>query len=232
MLVSSRDRVLPGEDADAAEVLEGVFQRRGMTVMGRSRAATVERAGDGVVVTLADGRTVEGSHCLMAVGSIPNTAGIGLEEAGVRLDEPRLRRGRPGLAHLGARRLRGRRLHRACCMLASVAAMQGRIAMWHALGDAVAPLDLKTVSSNVFTDPEIATVGVTQARGRRRVRRTSSSVKLPLATTPGPRCRASRDGFVKLFATGGMGTVLGGVVVAPRAERADLPGGPRGRSSG
>ena len=44
-------------------------------------------------------------------------------------------------------------------MLASVAAMQGRIAMWHALGDAVTPLNLQTVSSNVFTTPELATVG-------------------------------------------------------------------------
>ena len=46
--------------------------------------------------------------------------------------------------------------------LASVAAIQGRIAMWHSLGDAVTPLDLQRVSSNVFTSPEIATVGVTQ----------------------------------------------------------------------
>src|SRR3954447_4709434 len=81
VLVSSRDRVLPGEDADAAEVLEAVFRRRGMQVLSRSRAQTVKREGDAVVVTLADGRTVEGSHCLLAVGSTPNTAGIGLEEA-------------------------------------------------------------------------------------------------------------------------------------------------------
>jgi pyruvate/2-oxoglutarate dehydrogenase complex dihydrolipoamide dehydrogenase (E3) component len=85
VLVSSRDRVLPGEDADAAQVLENVFRRRGMTVLSRSRASSVKRAGDGVVVTLDDGRTVEGSHCLMAVGSVPNTAGLGLEEAGVTL---------------------------------------------------------------------------------------------------------------------------------------------------
>ena len=75
VLVSSRDRVLPGEDADAAQVLEDVFVRRGMTVLSRSRAQSVERTGDQVTVTLTDGRTVNGSHCLLAVGSIPNTAG-------------------------------------------------------------------------------------------------------------------------------------------------------------
>src|SRR5690606_2454150 len=86
-LISSRERVLPGEDQDAATVLEEVFKRGGMTVLARSRAKTVERAGDAVVVTLDDGSTVSGSHCLMAVGSIPNTSGIGLEEAGVELEE-------------------------------------------------------------------------------------------------------------------------------------------------
>ena len=70
-LVSSRDRVLPGEDADAAEVLEDVFTRRGMTVLSKSRMESVTRSGDAVTVTLTDGRTVEGSHCLLALGSVP-----------------------------------------------------------------------------------------------------------------------------------------------------------------
>src|SRR5690606_4413990 len=83
VLVSSRDRVLPGEDADAATVLENVLTRRGMEVMSKSRMESVVRDGDEVTVTLTDGRTVTGSHCLLAIGSIPNTADMGLEEAGV-----------------------------------------------------------------------------------------------------------------------------------------------------
>ncbi|RYJ07334.1 MAG: FAD-dependent oxidoreductase, partial [Actinomycetales bacterium] len=59
-LVSSRDRVLPGEDPDAANLIEDVFTERGMTVLGTSRMASVQRDGDRVVVTLTDGRTVEG----------------------------------------------------------------------------------------------------------------------------------------------------------------------------
>src|SRR3954468_6252128 len=86
-LVSSRDRVLPGEDADAAEVLEHVFTRRGMTVLSRSRMASVERTGDQVSVRLEDGREVVGSHCLLALGSVPNTGGLGAEEASVTLDD-------------------------------------------------------------------------------------------------------------------------------------------------
>src|SRR5699024_6081634 len=84
-LVSSREQVLPGEDADAARVIENVFKRNGMRVLSKSRASSVERTEDGVLVTLTDGRTVTGSHCLMAVGSVPNTQGIGLEDAGVQL---------------------------------------------------------------------------------------------------------------------------------------------------
>ena len=152
VLISSRDRVLPGEDADAAQVLEDVFARRGLTVLSQSRAQAVRRDGNQVTVTLTDGRTVTGSHCLLAVGSIPNTADMGLAEAGVALD-------RGGFVQVDkVSRTSVRSVYAAgdCTgvfMLASVAAMQGRIAMWHALGDRVDPLDLKVVSANVFTAP-------------------------------------------------------------------------------
>jgi pyruvate/2-oxoglutarate dehydrogenase complex dihydrolipoamide dehydrogenase (E3) component len=221
VLVSSRDRVLPGEDADAAAVLEGVFTRRGMTVLGKSRATSVKRVGDGVVVALEDGRTVEGSHCLMAVGSVPNTAGLGLEEAGVGL-------GKGGFITVDkVSRTSARGVYAAgdctgVLMLASVAAMQGRIAMWHALGDAVAPLDLVTVSSNVFTEPEIATVGWSQAAveaGRIDAR----TIKLALATNARAKMQGMKDGFVKLFCRPGTGIVVGGVVVAPRASELIFP---------
>ena len=96
VLVSSRDLVLPGEDPDAAQVIEGVFRRRGMTVLNRSRASTVARTADGVRVTLTDGRTVDGSHVLMAVGSVPNTEDLGLAEAGVSDGRQGIRRSSTG----------------------------------------------------------------------------------------------------------------------------------------
>ena len=216
VLVSSRDRVLPGEDADAAEVLEQVFTRRGMTVLSKSRMESVVRAGDRVVVTLTDGRTVEGSHCLLALGSVPNTSGIGLEEAGVNLKDG----GFVNVDRVSRTSARGIYAAGDCTgvfMLASVAAMQGRIAMWHFLGDAVQPLDLKTVSANVFTAPEIATVGWTQAAvdaGEIQV----ETVMLPLSGNARAKMHGVRDGFVKLFCRPGTGIVVGGVVVGPRAS--------------
>jgi NAD(P)H dehydrogenase (quinone) len=219
-LVSSRDRVLPSEDADAAGVLEDVFRRRGMTVLSRSRASAVRRDGDRVVVSLDDGRSVEGSHALMAVGSIPNTEGLGLAEAGVRLDEG----GYIEVDRVSRTSATGVYAAGDCTgvlMLASVAAMQGRIAMWHLLGDAVSPLNLRAVSSNVFTDPEIASVGWTEKDMDDSG--STVSLKLPLATNARAKMQGVHDGFVKLFARTGSGTVVGGVVVAPRASELIFP---------
>jgi dihydrolipoamide dehydrogenase len=107
-------------------------------------------------------------------------------------------------------------------MLASVAAQQGRIAMQHALGDAVRPLDLRTVSANVFTEPEIATVGWTQSEVERG-EIGGRTVMLPLSTNARAKMQGVRDGFVKLFCRPGTGIVIGGVVVAPRASELIFP---------
>ncbi len=215
-LVSSRDRVLPGEDIDAANVIENVFTRRGMTVMGNSRMASVERTSDGVRVTLTDGRTVDGSHCLLAIGSIPNTEGLGLEAVGVELNDSGFIR----VDRVSRTSVRG--IYAAgdvtgVLMLASVAAQQGRIAMSHLLGDAVHPLDLGKVASNVFTSPEIATVGLSQKQVDESDLQIDVAM-LPLASNPRAKMQGVHDGFVKIFARRGMGIVVGGVVVAPRAS--------------
>ncbi|MGA8850943.1 MAG: NAD(P)H-quinone dehydrogenase [Aeromicrobium sp.] len=215
-LVSSRDRVLPGEDGDAATVIENVFTRRGMTVLGHSRMESVQRTGDTVVVTLTDGRTVEGSHCLLALGSIPNTTDLGLEDVGVVLDDG----GFIEVDRVSRTSVRGIYAAGDCTgvlMLASVAAHQGRIAISHLLGDAVRPLDLSTASSNVFTSPEIATVGVTQ-RQVDEAEIVAEVAVLPLGSNARAKMQGVHDGFVKLFARPDAGTIIGGVVVGPRAS--------------
>jgi dihydrolipoamide dehydrogenase len=220
-LVSSRDRVMPHEDQDAAAAIEQVFRARGMTILNNSRAASVRRTPAGVAVTLADGRVVEGSHALMAVGSVPNTAGLGLAEYGVEvapggyLTVDRVSRTNvPGIYAAGD--------CTGMLPLASVAAMQGRIAMWHALGEAVAPLRRRSIAANVFTDPELAAVGVSQSevdRGQTDAR----TVTLSLDGNARAKMAGIRDGFVKLFCSPASGRVVGGVVVAPRASELILP---------
>ncbi|MGI5145628.1 NAD(P)H-quinone dehydrogenase [Plantactinospora sp. CA-294935] len=220
-LVSSRDRVMPHEDPDAAMAIEQVFRARGMEILNNSRANAVRRSGDGVEVELADGRVVSGSHALMAVGSVPNTADLGLTEYGVTVapggyvSTDRVSRTNvPGIYAAGD--------CTGVLPLASVAAMQGRIAMWHALGEAVSPLRLRTVAANVFTDPELATVGVSQNEvdsGRVPARQ----VMLPLAGNARAKMADVRDGFIKLFCRPASGQVVGGVVVAPKASELILP---------
>ena len=220
-LVSSRDRVLPGEDPDAAAVIEQVFTSRGGTLVKQARASAVKRVGDGVVVELLDGRTVEGSHALMCVGSVPNSSGLGLSHVGLAVDDrgfiPVDRVSRTGVASVyAAGDCTG------VLLLASVAGMQGRIAMWHALGEAVQPLRLKTVAANVFTHPEIATVGIGHeafTSGRVPAR----TVTLPLATNARAKMQGQREGFVKLYCRPATGVVVGGVVVAPDASELIFP---------
>jgi dihydrolipoamide dehydrogenase len=220
-LVSSRERVMPHEDADAAMAIERVFRDRGMTILGQARGKSVVNTGDGVLVTLADGREIEASHALIAVGAVPNTASLGLPEYGVQVGDggyvtvDRVSRTNvPGIYAAGD--------CTGVLALASVAAMQGRIAVWHAMGEAVAPLRLRTVAANAFTDPELANVGVSQNdvdSGRVPARQ----VMLPLTGNARAKMADLHDGFVKLFCRPATGQIVGGVVVAPKASELILP---------
>lgn len=216
VLVSSRDRVLPGEDPHAARVLEEVFDRRGLQVLARSRAVSASRTAEGVIVQLDDGQAIEGSHVLMAVGSLPNTEDLGLEEAGVRVDD----RGFISVDRVSRTSTPGVYAAGDCTgvlMLASVAAMQGRIAMWHSLGDAVAPLDRALVCSTVFTHPEIATVGLTQRDLDEGTFR-GDAVLLPLATNARAKMQDQHDGFVKILCRRGSRIIAGAVIVGAHAS--------------
>jgi len=219
-LISSRDTVLPGEDADAAALIEKVFIRNGMQVLSKSRAESVVNTGSGVEVTLSDGRVISGSHCLMAVGSIPNTEGLGLQEAGVELTESG-----HVVVNKVARTSRANVYAVGDCTtflpLASVSAMQGRTAVFHTLGDVARPTELRNVAANVFTAPEIASVGWTEKDVQAGL--VNGTVhKIELELNPRAKVQGINDGFIKLVASSG-GTVIGGVVVAPKASELIYP---------
>jgi NAD(P)H dehydrogenase (quinone) len=220
-LVSSRDRVLPGEDADAARVLEDVFERRGMKLLKNARATSVKATADGVEVALIDGTVLHGTHALMTVGQMPNSAGLGLDKAGVTVGPwgniPVDGVSRTNVSHIyAAGDVTGG------VMLASVASMQGRIAMWHALGQAVQPLRVDAIAATVFTDPEIATVGISEAAAAERgiaVR----TILMPYATNARAKMVDLRDGFVKIVCSTHSEQVLGATIVAPHASDLIVP---------
>ena len=229
-VVASRDQILPHEDSDAAAVLEDALAERGVTLVKNARAGSVTRTSrtrggqppdDGVLIKMTDGRTVEGSHALMTVGSVPNTGGLGLERVGIELGPgdylqvDRVSRTTvPGIYAAGD--------CTGLMLLASVAAMQGRIAMYHALGEGLSPIRLRTVAAAVFTRPEIAAVGVPQSKiddGSVPAR----TITLPLNTNARAKMSSLRLGFVKIFCRPATGVVIGGVVVAPIASELILP---------
>jgi dihydrolipoamide dehydrogenase len=220
-LVSSRDYVLPGEDLDAAVLIEEVFRGRGMNILKKTRAEKVTKTSNGVKVSLQDGTVVEGSHCLIAVGSIPNTENLGLKEAGVLTKDSG-----HVIANRVARTSRANVYAVGDCTdfypLASVASMQGRTAVFHTMGDVAAPTQKRNIASNVFTSPEIASVGWSEIDIQEGL--TQGQVqKILLSTNPRAKMQGIQDGFIKLFARTGSGTVLGGVVVGPSASELIYP---------
>jgi NAD(P)H dehydrogenase (quinone) len=215
-LVSSRDLILPTEDPDAAQVIEDVFERRGMTILRKARAVSCERRGDEVVVGLKDGSEVAGSHALFTVGQVPAAQDLGLDTVDVEvndwggIDVDTI--GRTSCSWIyAAGDVTGR------VMLASVAAMQGRTAMWHALGQAVQPIRWDAVASTIFTDPEVATVGLS-AEEAAESGMPVETARLDFRGNPRAKMTRGTDGFVKVHAQVGSGTVVGGVVVSMRAS--------------
>ncbi len=215
-LVSSRDLIMPTEDPDAAQVIEDVFERRGMTILRNARAISCERRDDEVVVGLKDGSEVVGSHVLFTVGQVPTSRELGLENAGIELDAwggiqiDSVSRTSSGWVYAAGDVTGG-------VMLASVAAMQGRPAMGHALGQAVQPIRWDSVAGTIFTDPEVATVGLSPSEAE-AAGFPVETARLDFRGNPRAKMGHGLDGFVKVHAMVGSGTVVGGVVVSKRAS--------------
>jgi dihydrolipoamide dehydrogenase len=217
-LLVSRQQVLPIKDAEVAAVLEDAFLSRGVTLLKGARANAIDRDGDVVRVTCVDGRVVQGSHALLAVGSIPNSDSLGLDAAGVEVDD----RGYITVNHnclsnvghiYAAGDVSGK------LPLSSVAAMQGRKIAEHLMGLHNRPhrhLDYDKAASAVFTEPEIADVGLAEAEAfaeGRKIRVT----KVPFSANAKALIKGDARGFVKILSDPATGVVLGGSIVGRNA---------------
>ncbi len=217
-LVVSRQQVLPQKDPEVAAVLEQEFLHRGVHLLKGARAEDIKRDGDTVRVSCNDGRVVEGSHVVLAVGSIPNSEGLGLEEAGVEVDAsgyiPINHNCLTSTANVYAAGDVSGKLP-----LSSVAAMQGRKIAEHLLGLHARPhrhLDYDKAASAIFTEPEIADVGLAEAdafAAGRKVRVT----KVPFSASAKALIEGDPRGFVKIVSDPTTGVVLGGSIVGRNA---------------
>jgi dihydrolipoamide dehydrogenase len=217
-LLVSRQQVLPIKDAEVAAVLEAAFLERGIALLKGARATAIERNGDTVRVSCEDGRVVEGSHTVLAVGSVPNTEDLGLAEVGVELDAGGYvvvnHNCLSSVGHIYAiGDISG------MLPLSSVAAMQGRKIAEHLMGMHNRPhrnLDYQKAASAVFTEPEIADVGLAEAEAfasGSKIRVT----KVPFSSNAKALIKGDPRGFVKIVSDPATGVVLGGSIVGQNA---------------
>jgi len=216
-LIVSRQQVLPQKDAEVAAALEEDFLARGVKLFKGARATTIEVDDDGVVVRCDDGRAAVGSHALLAIGSLPNSEGLGLDDAGVDHDGGYVvvdHNCQSSVPHIyAAGDLSGK------LPLSSVAAMQGRKIAEHAMGLHVGPhrhLDYDKAASAIFTVPEIADVGLAEADAfaeGRKIRVT----KVPFSANAKALIEDDPRGFVKIVSDPATGVVLGGSIVGRHA---------------
>jgi NAD(P)H dehydrogenase (quinone) len=219
-LVVSRQQVLPQKDPEVAAVLEDDFIKRGVALLKGARAEVVERDEEtgGVIVRCDDGRTVRASHAVLAIGSIPNTDGLGLETAGVDVDKWGFiginQHCVTNVPHIYAAGDVSGKLP-----LASVASMQGRKVAEHVMGGHTREhrhLDYDKAASAIFTEPEIADVGLAEADAfalGRKIRVT----KVPFTSTPKALINDDPRGFIKIVSDPLTGVVLGGSIVGRHA---------------
>ena len=217
-LIVSRQQVLPIKDPEVAAALEDDFLRRGVMLMKGARAVAVDRSGDGVAVRCQDGRVAQGSHALLAIGSVPNSEGLGLEAAGVLMDDngyvPINQHCQSNVAHIYAAGDVSGKLP-----LSSVGAMQGREVAKHVMGLHTREhrhLDYDKAASAIFTEPEIADVGLAEADAfamGRKIRVT----KMPFAASAKALINSDPRGFVKILSDPATGVVLGGSIVGRHA---------------
>jgi dihydrolipoamide dehydrogenase len=217
-LIVSRQQVLPTKDPEVAAALETEFLSRGVLLLKGARASAIDRTDNGVVVKCDDGRQVTGSHCLLAIGSVPNSEGLGLESAGLELDAsgyiPINHHCQSKVPHIYAVGDVSGKLP-----LSSVAAMQGRKTAEHVMGLHTREhrhLDYDKAAQAIFTEPEIAEVGLAEAEAfamGRKIRTT----KVPFSASAKALINNDPRGFVKILSDPATGVVLGGSIVGRHA---------------
>jgi len=216
-LIVSRQQVLPAKDPEVAAALEENFLDRGVVLLKGARATGIERTDEGVNVLCDDGRHVEGSHALLAIGSIPNSENLGFDTAGVALDGGYVvinHHCQSNVPHIYAAGDVSGKLP-----LSSVAAMQGRKIAEHVMGLHTRDhrhLDYDKAASAIFTEPEIADVGLAEADAfaeGRKIRVT----KVPFSASPKALIEGDPRGFVKILSDPNTGVVLGGSIVGRSA---------------
>jgi len=217
-LIQRSKRILREEDPEAAAAVESVFRREGMTVYTGTRLTGAARRGDGKVVTFEHGgQTVEvaAAEILFALGRRPNLEGLRLKQAGVETVDGRI------ATDAGMRTSAPHIYAAGDCAgpyeIVHIAIQQGEVAARNILAGSGSPqMDYRLLISVVFTDPQVARVGLTEAEAK-RAGRPFLAASYPFGDHGKSMLMEARDGFVKLLADPANGEILGGSCCGPVA---------------
>jgi dihydrolipoamide dehydrogenase len=212
-IVEMLDTLIPQEDADAAKELAKQFGRRGITLHLGKQATRVEDSGSDLTVHFGDDERVEADLMLVAVGRAPLVEGIGLENVGVDFDR------RKGIAADEHRRTTVPHVYAVgdCAgywQLAHTAFREGEVAAENAVGHE-AVVDSRGVPRPIYTDPEIASVGVTEAEAREQHGDDVAVGRFPWAANARAVMQNETVGWVKSIHETRYGELLGIVMVGP-----------------
>ena len=206
-------RVLPVEDEDASTLLTRLFSRRSITIKTGVKVSSVKPGGPGAIVE-TDGGRVEAEQVLMAVGRGARTAGIGLEAAGVTLEKgyvkvsATMETSAKGVYAIGD--MAGAPL------LAHKAMAEGVVAAEAIAGQHPRPIDYGNVPSCTYCRPQVASIGVTEAKAKEKGREVLVG-KFPFTASGKAVALGETDGFVKVVADKATGEILGVHIVGPEA---------------
>lgn len=217
-IIEALDRILPLEDADCSAVVERSFRKRGVNVFTGARLEKAELREEGVKLTFEDrtGNTheLDVERVLSAVGRIPNTEDIGLENVGVKTEngfvvvDEQLRTNVEGIYAIGD--CAGRQL------LAHKASHEGVLCIEHIAGNARGGLDYENVPSCTYCHPEVASVGLTEAQARERGLDVQIG-KFPWLGIGRAVAGGHAEGLIKVVRDKKYSEILGAHIVGPHA---------------
>ncbi|WP_372616806.1 dihydrolipoyl dehydrogenase family protein [Falsiroseomonas sp.] len=211
--VLERASILPKDEPEAVAILRAALLREGIALQEGAQVAATRRAGNGVEVQFADGTTLIGTHLLVAAGRRPNTAGLGLEAAGVEVT-PR------GITVDAGLRSSNRHVFAIGDVAGGpqfthVAGYHAGIVIRNALFGLPAKTDYAALPWVTYADPELAHVGLTEADARAPGHEVSI-LSQPLSGNDRAQAERATEGLIKVV-LGRRGRILGATIVAPRA---------------
>jgi dihydrolipoamide dehydrogenase len=214
-IVELLDRLIPQEDEDAAKELAKAFRKRGISLELGKQCSAVDESAGALIVHYGDGEAVEADLMLLAVGRAPLVSGIGLEAAGVAFDT------RKGIGTDGARRTNVPHVYAVgdCAgywQLAHTAFREGEVAAENACGHE-ASIGEPAVPRPIYTDPEIAGVGLTEAQAREAYGDDIAVGRFPWVANARALMQNETVGWVKSIHETRYGELLGVVIVGPHA---------------